>query len=781
VGFFQTEEELATMDGPFHHVDPAGRSLSLVIPAFNEEAGIRQAVEEADQAVGQLASQYEIIVVDDGSSDGTSKLVQEASMGRPQIRLLRHQHNLGYSAALRTGFEVATGERVAFTDADCQFHLVDLASLLSLAERHPVAVGFRLDRKDPWSRRFFSWGYNVLVRTLLGTGVRDCDCALKVFRRDALMMLLPEAQGFFVNTEMLTRARQLGYSVAETGVRHRPRLRGVSKVSLGDIPRTLATLLPFWWSRVMFPAPHSTLANQHSADRRSWILDLGFWTVFLVAMLLFFARIRSPLLEPDEARYAEIPRQMLHQGNWIVPVLHGQPYYHEPPLLYWLVMGSYSIFGVKDWAARLVPCLASIGLVLVSYVWGRSLMNKRAALAGALILCLSSRFVYLGRMLTMDSLLCLWVVSSLAMAHLALRAASTSWIAWLLSAFFCGLGLLTKGPVALVLVIVPVLAWQALDRRTARATLKSWLIYVSIAAGVAIPWYAAVAWQDPAFAPEFIWTHHVLRFVSPIDHAEPFWFFIPGLILGMLPWTLLLIPFARYLMLRSGVLARRRSASLGFLLLASLCCLLFFSLGGCKRPSYILPAMPPLALALGCYVDDTSPKRKRGIQAAPSLALRARMPAGLRPRWSFAFQRFPDSWSLAGAGTFVVLLLALHQLLPGYARKFSMRAQVRPNQHLSADPKVPVICYPHGWDSVSFYLRRNDVRAYAPEQRRALIADLRSQPKTLVFVKSERYLREFERALPASLEFVPRGRQGNVTAGVVQHRAEVPSTVFAQR
>jgi 4-amino-4-deoxy-L-arabinose transferase-like glycosyltransferase len=503
----------------------------------------------------------------------------------------------------------------------------------------------------------------------------------------------------------------------------------------------------------------------------------------LVALLLFFARIRSPLLEPDEARYAEIPRQMLHEGSWLVPVLHGQAYYHKPPLLYWLVMASYSVFGVEDWSARLVPCLASVAMVLISYVWGRGLMNKRAALAGALILCLSSRFVYLGRMLTMDSLLCLWVVTSLALAHKAAGGmlsrpgsiflgrgdvdkprkhgthAAMRWITWLLSAFFCGLGLLTKGPVALVLVVVPIFAWQALDRRTARPRLRGWLAYVVIAIGVAFPWYAAVAWQDPAFAQEFFWTHHVLRFVAPIDHAEPFWFFIPGLMLGMLPWTLLLAPFARYLMRRSGALARRRSGSLGFLLLACLWCLLFFSLGGCKRPSYILPAMPPLALALGCYID----------------AVR------LRVRRSFSFQRFPVSWSLTGAGTFVVLLLAVHQLLPGYARKFSMRAQVRPNQNLSADPNIPVICYPHGWDSVSFYLRRNDVRVYPPARRQALIADLRSRPKTLVFVKSERYLRELERALPASLEFVPCGRQGNVTAGVVQHRAEVPSTVFAQR
>ena len=142
-----------------------------------------------------------------------------------------------HGAALRTGFEAAAYERVAFTDADCQFHLADLASLLSLTERHPIAVGYRLDRKDPWPRRFFSWGYNLLVRAFLGTGVRDCDCALKVFRQGVLQKLLPETPGFFVNTEMLARGRLLDHDIAEVGVRHRPRVRGHSTVSLREVPR----------------------------------------------------------------------------------------------------------------------------------------------------------------------------------------------------------------------------------------------------------------------------------------------------------------------------------------------------------------------------------------------------------------------------------------------------------------------------------------------------------------------------------------------------------------
>src|SRR5262245_14584861 len=110
-------------------MDGRARGLSLILPAFNEEAGIRQAVAEADEALALLADDYEVLVVDDGSRDGTAAAVLEASAGRPSVRLLRHEHNRGYGAALRTGFEAARFDRVAFTDADCQFHLADLAPL----------------------------------------------------------------------------------------------------------------------------------------------------------------------------------------------------------------------------------------------------------------------------------------------------------------------------------------------------------------------------------------------------------------------------------------------------------------------------------------------------------------------------------------------------------------------------------------------------------------------------------------------------------------------------
>lgn len=230
-------------------MSPTG--ISLVLPAFNEAAVIARAVAEAECALAPHFERFEILVVDDGSTDTTASEVRRVLPDAPHTRLLRHETNRGYGAALRTGFEAARFELVAFTDADCQFDLSELAALARRAGEVPVVVGRRVDRKDPLRRKFLSWGYNVMARTLLGTRVRDVDCALKVFRRDALAGLMPASRGFFVNTEMMTLARKLGLAVAEVPVTHRPRAGGVSKVSLREVPRTARTLLTFWWREVV--------------------------------------------------------------------------------------------------------------------------------------------------------------------------------------------------------------------------------------------------------------------------------------------------------------------------------------------------------------------------------------------------------------------------------------------------------------------------------------------------------------------------------------------------
>jgi glycosyltransferase involved in cell wall biosynthesis len=240
---------------------PRTDRLSLIIPAFNEAEVIAQAIREAESALAAHFDAFEVLVVDDGSTDDTARVVDHLLPVARHTRLLRHGSNRGYGAALRTGFESARYDLVAFTDADCQFDLSELATLAALTADYPIAAGFRLDRKDPWRRRFFSWGYNTLARMLLGTGLRDVDCALKVFRRDVLAALLPQSRGFFVNTEMMTRARQHGLAVAELPVTHRPRANGCSKVSLREIPRTAAKLMRFWWSEKVWRSGARIVTN----------------------------------------------------------------------------------------------------------------------------------------------------------------------------------------------------------------------------------------------------------------------------------------------------------------------------------------------------------------------------------------------------------------------------------------------------------------------------------------------------------------------------------------
>jgi dolichol-phosphate mannosyltransferase len=250
---------------------------------------------------------------------------------------------------------------------------------------------------------------------------------MKVFRREALARLLPKTTGYFVNSEMLSRARQLDLPVAEVAVRHRRRLRGRSKVSVGDIPRTLRTFVPYWWSEVAFPgpAPDRTPAKQvrepAAAGKGERLYSLfPLLLILILGSVMFFTRLSTPLQEPEEARYAEVPRQMLAENRVVAPVLHGEPYYQKPPLVYWLVMSAYQILGVHDWVARLVPSVAAVFLIGLVYWWGRAPLGDQGAFIASLVLCLSARFVYLARLVTLDGVLALCVVAALLAAYRAM-------------------------------------------------------------------------------------------------------------------------------------------------------------------------------------------------------------------------------------------------------------------------------------------------------------------------------------------------------------------------
>jgi glycosyltransferase involved in cell wall biosynthesis len=211
-------------------------SLSVFFPAFNEQDIIAKTVESASRAVSRLADDYEIIVVDDGSSDQTARVVENLALRDPRVRLVRHDGNRGYGAALRTGFASAQKELVFFSDADGQFDLQELSGLLGMLNRAPVVLGYRIRRSDPLHRLFIARVYNLIVRAVFGLRVRDIDCAFKLFRRQALQGVNLESDGAFISSELLIKLKRNSVPMVERGVHHYPRTTGTSK---GATPRVI--------------------------------------------------------------------------------------------------------------------------------------------------------------------------------------------------------------------------------------------------------------------------------------------------------------------------------------------------------------------------------------------------------------------------------------------------------------------------------------------------------------------------------------------------------------
>lgn len=204
--------------------------LSYFFPAHNEEANLVGLVEEALATLPGLADEFEIIAVDDGSRDRTPQIADELAAAHPDVvRAVHHPTNLGYGAALRSGFAAARFELVAFTDGDRQFHVEDLGRLtsrLAAADRPDVVVGFRIKRADPPIRTIYARLYRLANRIFFGLAVTDVDCACKLFRREALDGLRVESGGAFFSAELLIKLRAAGRSVVEVGVPHYPRTAG---------------------------------------------------------------------------------------------------------------------------------------------------------------------------------------------------------------------------------------------------------------------------------------------------------------------------------------------------------------------------------------------------------------------------------------------------------------------------------------------------------------------------------------------------------------------------
>lgn len=239
-------------------------ALSYFFPAHDEEANIEGLVTEALAVLPRLADHFEVIVVDDGSRDATPALADRLAADHPDVvRAVHHATNLGYGAALRSGFRAGRYDLVAFTDGDRQFQIADLGRLverLAAPDAPAAVVGYRIQRADPPIRTAYAQAYRLANRIFFGLRVRDVDCACKLFRRRALEGVRVESGGAFFSAELLIKLAAADRRIAEVGVPHYPRRAGSATGARPEV--IFRAVRDFWSLRLrLWAAPRRALAR----------------------------------------------------------------------------------------------------------------------------------------------------------------------------------------------------------------------------------------------------------------------------------------------------------------------------------------------------------------------------------------------------------------------------------------------------------------------------------------------------------------------------------------
>lgn len=205
------------------------KSITVAMPAYNEAENIEAMILDVIQTIGTLTDDYEVIAVDDGSSDDTGKVVRALEERHPQVRLVQHEVNQGYGAAVFSGLTSATKELVFFTDSDRQFDLGEIEKLLAHIDEADLVIGYRAPRRDPFMRKVNAWGWKMLINLLFGYTARDIDCAFKLMRRRVIERIQDqvESRGATFSAEFLVRAKRAGFKIKEVPIHgHRPRVAG---------------------------------------------------------------------------------------------------------------------------------------------------------------------------------------------------------------------------------------------------------------------------------------------------------------------------------------------------------------------------------------------------------------------------------------------------------------------------------------------------------------------------------------------------------------------------
>jgi 4-amino-4-deoxy-L-arabinose transferase-like glycosyltransferase len=351
------------------------------------------------------------------------------------------------------------------------------------------------------------------------------------------------------------------------------------------------------------------------------------WGRDLLLLALIFGALlawklgSAPLANPDEGRYAEIPREMLAKNDWVTPRLNGVPYFEKPPLMYWAVAACEAVLGPSEWSVRLAPSAFALGGILIAYAAGRKLYGRDAGLWSAVVLGTSLLYIALSRILLLDMAVSVLMSATLFCFILAVREPAGGKRMWLYYGLYASAALatLSKGFIGFLLTGAVMFLWLVLFGQWKRLLPMHLPSGIVVFLAIAAPWHIFAYQRNPGWVHFYVVYEHWERYTNP-GHARtsPFWIFAPIVLLGLFPWTGFLWHALRDA-LAGGWARRKENAEGWFLATWAAFIFLFFSASQSKLIPYILPVFPPLAVLIGRWLALTLPAPDAYTRMRPGL------------------------------------------------------------------------------------------------------------------------------------------------------------------
>ena len=654
------------------------------------------------------------------------------------------------------------------------------------------------------------WVNNLLSNVLLKSDVCQFDNGMLIFQRNhkthaAIVAAENSLQGVATKDatptlpQLISGLKMAGeFYVITTVDDFAHRTEPIQRVTTKSISSATGKTLRTWWNTVMFPSPIQPGAKRSGLKQRA--LKIGAWALLcLIAGLMLNKNLEFPFFEPDESRNAQLALNILDTGNWMSLELKNEHYWDKPPLVAWMTAISFQTFGVTENAARFPGVVMTFLLVILTCAIGQRLVGFRAAWIASLLTLLSLGIPFAGRYLTMDSTLAMFAT----VTYLAIYRGSfcvrfrKAW--WVAAGVCVGFGLITKGPIILVLCAPPAILFSWLTGRQIFAKPKQCLYFIIPAMLVGGPWFIATAIGTPQFLSYFLWEHHVVRFTEGISHEEPFWYYLPAILLMMFPASQLFLPFVKFFATRKPTVRQQRNQSQGYLFLYAMWIFVFFSCSSAKLPTYILPAVPIFCLLMASIIDINVFKKLDGRKisfkqiafsknamdltsidpfyrklpkwlainmaawvmilsfgvmfylrehTASVLVMAASLTLVIVATWLASHKRSHPyvSWAAVGVlGLFMSAMMVNH-LVPAISQSRSIQVAVKAIQQSEGNENSPVVYFARDSFSTSVGLSDSNVVYFSKEETEYAAAYLINHPNAIL-VTAEEYLEGLEKAI----------------------------------